>query len=908
MTTPMLATKLYAPPPQPNLVDRMRLINRLDQGLQRKLTLVSAPAGFGKTTLVSTWAQHAGCPMAWLALDAEESNPTRFLSYLIAALQTINPTLGQGILRLLQAPQPPATDLLLTTLLNELLVTPQKQLLVLDDYHLVDAPAIDEMLRFLLDHLPAQLHLVIVTREDPNLPLAGLRARGQLMEVRANDLRFTVDEATSFLTQMLGFPLDIETVIALEARTEGWIAGLQLAAISLQGHQTAGTATTTDFIASFTGSHRFVMDYLVEEVLQQQEPAVEHFLLYTSLLERICGPLCDALMETEPGTGQAMLDRLETANMFLVPLDSERRWYRYHHLFAELLRQRLDQQEDADLIAAHHRRAAAWYEAAGLELDAFHHATAAHDIDHAIRLAEGKEAPLHFRGALPSVQQWLQTLSPEQMDARPVLWVLYGSILTMTGQPTPDVEKALCAAEAALARDDINLSKAKIDDLHGNIASLRAMLGIPISDADRIREQSQRALEFLAPDNLPIRTSATWTLGFAYQLKGDRTAAARVYQDAIAMSEQSGNMMMIMAAATCLGQVQESETQLAQAVDTFQQVLRVAGDPPWPAACEAHHGLGRIYYQWNQLETAQEHAEQGLRLAKQLPNVDTPATCMVLLARIKLARGDVAGAEQQLHEAEQFLVNRQYHQLPIILTELRISILLQQGAVTDATRCIQQNGEQKELSGALLPLRARVLLAQEDAAGALAILRPIYTDRVVKGWRDEQITLLILQALAHHQQKETEQALSLLADALTLAEAGNYIRLFLDEGMIVGEGAAMAQLLQHLAARNRQYTYATTLLATFATAPQSSTTGSGTVAPSPSSLPPIAAQSLVEPLSERELEVLILIAQGHSNREIGERLHIALDTVKGHNRKIFGKLQVQRRTEAVAQARALGLL
>src|SRR5215211_3078544 len=400
MSTPILATKLYVPPPQSRVVLRPRLTERLDEGLHRRLTLISAPAGFGKTTLLSDWV--AGCERlaAWLSLDEADSDPTRFLAYLVAALQTIAPNIAEGVLGALQSPQPPPTESILTVLLNEVTTVEDEIVLVLDDYHLIDATAVDDALTFLLEHLPPRMHLVIATREDPNLPLARLRARGQLGELRAADLRFTPSEAAEFLEGVMGLSLSAEDIAALEDRTEGWIAGLQLAALSMQGHKDA-----TSFIESFTGSHRFVLDYLVEEVLQQQPEGVQALLLRTSILERLCGPLCDAVLLDPAASGQKTLEYIERANLFLVPLDNERHWYRYHHLFAELLQQRLQQSaassagDEVGDVAELHRRASGWYEDNGLEIEAFRHAAAAHDVERAERLVEGEGIPLQFRGA-----------------------------------------------------------------------------------------------------------------------------------------------------------------------------------------------------------------------------------------------------------------------------------------------------------------------------------------------------------------------------------------------------------------------------------------------------------------------------------------------------------------------------
>ena len=469
MSTPIIATKLYVPSPRTKVVPRSRLTERLNEGLQRKLTLISAPAGFGKTTLVSEWVASCERPTAWLSLNEGDNDPTRFLTYLVAALQTIAATVGERALAMLQSPQPPPTEPLLTALLNEIATLPDSFLFVLDDYHVIDSKATDTALTFLLEHLPPQMHLVITTREDPNLPLARLRARGQLTELRAADLRFTPGEAATFLNQVMGLDLSAEDLVALENRTEGWIAGLQLAAISMQGHQ-----DVSSFIQSFTGTHHFVLDYLLEEVLQQQPASIQTFLLRTSILDRLCGSLCDAVLLDPAVSGQETLEYIKQANLFLDPLDNERRWYRYHPLFADLLRQRLQQsttsptQDEGLGVAELHRRASLWCEANDLELDAFHHAAAANDVERAERLIEGEGMPLHFRGEGAAVLNWLESLPQTVLDARPSLWVTYASTLLFGGQHTA-VEQKLQAAEAALQciePDDQTTRPRRTDRLH----------------------------------------------------------------------------------------------------------------------------------------------------------------------------------------------------------------------------------------------------------------------------------------------------------------------------------------------------------------------------------------------------------------------------------------------------------
>src|SRR6266516_4151581 len=478
MPTPILATKLYIPRLRPHVVIRPRLIERLNEGLHRKLTLISAPAGFGKTTLASAWVASCDRQVAWLSLDEGDSDPTRFLTYLVAALRTIAANIGEGVLGVLQSPQPthqPPTASILTALLNEITTIPDNFVLVLDDYHVIDAKPIDHALTYLVEHLPPQMHLAIATREDPPLPLARLRVGGHLTELRAVDLRFTPSEAAAFLNQVMGLNLSAQDIAALETRTEGWIAGLQLAAISMQGHK-----DTISFIKSFTGSHHFVLDYLVEEVLQQQPESVQNFLLRTSILDRMSGPLCDAVLLDATTSGQETLEYLERANLFIVPLDNERRWYRYHHLFADLLRQRLDQSiasskgDVESRVNELHIRASQWYEDNGLEVEAFHHAAAANDIEQAERLIEGRGIPLHLRGAVATIVDWLESLPKAVLDARPSLWWRHASLLLVIGQTT-GVEEKLDAAEAAL-RAQRSTEDDKTRNLIGQIATARSVL------------------------------------------------------------------------------------------------------------------------------------------------------------------------------------------------------------------------------------------------------------------------------------------------------------------------------------------------------------------------------------------------------------------------------------------------
>ncbi|PKO15694.1 MAG: LuxR family transcriptional regulator [Chloroflexi bacterium HGW-Chloroflexi-10] len=890
MSESLLLTKLYIPPARPNMVPRLCLVERLNEGLSsgRKLTLISAPAGFGKTTLVSEWLAGCGRPVAWLSLDEGDNDPVRFISYLIAALQTIKVGISEGLLAALQSPQPPPTESILTVLLNEITTIQDDFILVLDDNHLIDSKPVDEALTFLLEHLPIQMHLVIATREDPYLSLARLRARGQLTELRAADLRFTTDEAADFLNRVMGLNLPEADVAALEARTEGWIAGLQLAALSMQGQ-----TDTTSFIQSFTGSHRFVLDYLVEEVLNQQPPDIQAFLVNTSLLNRLCGPLCDAVLGNPFQPSSITLELLERANLFLIPLDNERRWYRYHHLFAELLRKRLGQSRTAGEVAGLHIRASEWYEHNSLVFEAFHHATAANDVERTERLIESQAIGLHFRSVATAVMDWLASLPKATLDARPRLWVSSATLALMAGQ-TSGVEEKLQAAEKALQNSgpvpsEVERPDEKIRDLYGKIACARATLALTRYDPADMIVQAHRALEYLHPDNLAFRFSANWVLTSALMYQGERAAAAQACLEGLAISEKSGDIFSKILATSKLGELQELDNQLYQAAGNYRLVLQLSGDHPQPNAGETHLRLAHICYEWNDLDAAEQHGLQSLELTRQYDRlIDRFIIGEVFLARLKLARGDVSGAATILAQANQTAHQKNFTlRLPEIAAA-QVPVLLKQDRLPMAAELARQYE---------LPLsQARVLLAQDNPSAALAILEPFRQQMEARGWADERLRTMVLQTIALHLKGEKAKAAQALDEALRLAEPGGFMRLFVDEG------EPMAELLTTAAAQGTCPDYTNKLLAAFEAEAKDQSQKNK---PS-SSIPDLS--SLIEALSPRELEVLRLIAQGLSNQEIGKRMFLALDTIKGHNRRIFDKLQVQRRTEAIARARELGLL
>ncbi len=897
MPTPILTTKIYVPPPRTKVVVRADLIARLNTGVQRKLTLISAPAGFGKTTLVSEWAAQYQQPVAWLSLDEGDSDPTRFLIYLVATLQTMlarqtpPSTFGIGVMNVLQSLQPPPPEAILTALLNDINTLPSHFVLVLDDYHVIDAKPVDQALTFLIEHLPPHMHLVITTREDPHLPLARLRARGQLTELRIADLCFNISEATGFLNQVMGLNLAPAEVVALETRTEGWIAGLQLAAISLRGHSDA-----SQFIKSFSGNHQFVLDYLVEEVLQQQPEQVQAFLLQTAILNRLCGPLCDAVLQSSATLGQNTLAYIERSNLFIVPLDNERRWYRYHHLFAELLRQRLQQSiaiaapDQRIEIAELHNRASLWYESNGLEIEAFHHATAAHNIPRAAHLIEGKGMPLQFRGAVRPILNWLASLPPAVLDTTPTLWVVYASALLVIGQVV-GVEEKVKAAEAALQ----TMGMAQNHDFIGRIASIRATVALTQHNVAEIIAQSRLALQYLPTHNHPSRVSVIWNLGYAYHLQGDRAAAKQAYTEALSNSQAIGLTTIAMMALIGLGYLYENENQLTLAAEFYQRALNLVGDPPPPPICDAHLGLARIFYEWNDLDAAERHGQLSLPLARQIENTDRAVNCEIFIARLKLTQGDIAGASAMLTMTEQFARQQQFTQRLPDIAAAQVLVLLRQGNIAAAQTLAQTYN---------LPIsRAQVHLAQKDTASALTVLATWRNHVETKGWADELLKTIVLQAMAHDAHGETTQALQRLAEAITLAAPSGHLRIFVNEGQPMA--TLLMTLLTSLNTDETLKSYIHQLLKAFPAANESQRQISAS-----SLLPssPPTPQPLIEALSHREREVLQLIAQGLSNQEISKQLFVALSTVKGHNQIIFSKLQVERRTEAVARARELGLL
>ena len=913
MSTSILATKLYVPLSRPKVVLRPRLIERLNEGLHRKLTLVSAPAGFGKTTLIGEWVAGCGLPAAWLSLDEGDSDPARFLAYLVAALQTVAANIGGGVLGALLSPRPPPMESTLTALLNEIVTVEDDFVLILDDYHVVDAQPVDDALTFLLEHLPPRMHLVLATREDPQLPLARLRARGQLNELRAADLRFASSEAAEFLNQVMGLNLSAKDIAALETRTEGWIAGLQLAALSMQGRE-----DVPGFVRAFAGDNRYIVDYLLEEVLQRQPEHIRSFLLRTSILERLSGPLCDAVTGQEEGN--AMLETLERGNFFVVPLDDKRRWYRYHHLFAEVLYAHLMQEHPAR-VPTLHRRASEWYEHNGSAADAVRHALAAEDFGRAADLVELTVPAMRRSRQEATLLGWLKALPDELFRVRPVLNVHYAGTLLQSGQ-LDGVEARLRDAERWLdttaetneraqapSAEMVVVDEAEFRRLPGSIAVYRAGQALALGNVPETVAYARRALDLAAEDDYFWRGAAAALLGLASWTSGDLEAAHRSYADGMASLQRAGNISDAVGGAMTSADIRIAQGRLREAMRTYEHALRLAteqGDPVMRGTADMHVGMGEIHRERNDLEAATQHL---LRSKEQGEHTGFPQNSYrwrVAMARILEAQGDLDGALELLDEAERLYVS-DFHPNARPIAALEARLWVAQGRLGEALGWARERGlSAHDDLGYLREFEhitlARVLLAryrsdreERSVLEAMGLLERLLQAAEEGGRMGSMIEILVLQALAREAQGDIPAALVPLKRALTLAEPEGYVRIFADEG------GPMARLLSEAAARGIIPDLTARLLAVVEAQEHKSE--------DQARLPPASpAQSIVEPLSQRELGVLQLIAQGLSNREIGERLFLAVITVKGHNRNIFRKLQVRRRTEAVARARELGLL
>jgi LuxR family maltose regulon positive regulatory protein len=919
----LLTTKFHIPHTRRELILRPRLIEQLNNGLDCKLTLISAPAGFGKTTLITEWVENynlsianegqAPRRIAWLSLDEGDNDLTRFLVYFITALNRVagnKATIGEGALDLLESSRPRPAEPILNSLLNEVASIPDRIVLILDDYHLIEIQPIHKALTYLLEHLPPQLHLIIATREDPLIPLARLRARCQLTELRAADLRFTYSETAEFLNHVMGLDLSAGDIAALESRTEGWIAGLQLAAVSLHGQ-----SDKSRLVRSFTGSNRFVLDYLIEDVISHQPRSLQNFLLQTSILNRLTGPLCDAL--TGQDNGHETLEMLDRANLFIVPLDNERRWYRYHQLFSDLLRERL-RQTQPELQPILHLRASEWYENNSFTKESIEHCLRASDFDRAADLAELAWPEMHMSYKGITWLRCVEGIPDELVRARPVLSTGYGWSLLDTG----DLEGAdlrLRDAEQWLeARANVNeqpetpsakqveLDEEALRSLSASIANARAYLSQAFGDVVATEKYAQQALDLLPENDYFERGLSAILPGFAYWSSGDLEAAHQAISEAISNMQILGKVPFIISFSSYLADIMVAQGRLNETKQMYLQLLKVAkkqGEPELKETAVVHLGLSELYQEQGNLRAARRHLQRSKELGE-LPAFPPWYRHWVLArVRIKEIEGDLGGVFKILNEADNLYYR---HPIPDVhpLAALFARARLVEGRLAEALLWVHEQGlsvdddlsYMREFTHLTL---ARVLIAQYRRNHDESLIGDTikFLERLLKaadegGRTGSVIEILMLEALAYEAKDEIRQALIPLEHALKLAKPEGYQRLF------VGEGPPMARLLYEALKLEIAPGYIRRLLAAFPAVAHQPTTPAQPLDPE---------SALIEPLSERELEVLQLISEGLTNLEIAARLFLSLNTVKAHTRSIYGKLGVNNRTMAVARARGLGM-
>lgn len=897
MSTPILLTKIRLPQLRQELVQRPKLINELNRGIKRKLTLVSAPAGFGKTTLISDWLQtmreDESVPFyfAWFTLDEGDNDPGQFMIYLIEALvqaNAIDAKFGKGLQHILQSPQPPPIDSILIALINEISNRSDKIVFVLDDYHRVQAQPIHEILVFILENLPLSAHLVITTREDPPLPLSRLRVQNQLSEFRARDLLFSLGEAGEFLNRIMDLSLSEKEIQLLEKRTEGWIAGLQLAAISLQGHN-----DVPGFIRTFSGSDRLVLDYLIEEVINQQTEDIQNFLLDTAILNRLSGPLCNAV--TGQRNGQAVLEMLERSNLFLIPLDNERRWYRYHHLFADLLKQRLQRTQTKD-IQSLYKRASMWFEKNSYINEAIDNLLMAQDFNQAALLIEGKIDDLWLQGENAKLRHWLDLMPDEILNSRPNLCVYHTWYLFNTGQ----MEKAEAAIQ--LAEETIRQNESETTILQGRLAAVRAFMLAGKMDVQNIIKFADQALTLLPETEVNWRSLTAIILGDVYAYVGNLNAAYEARLEAVKAWQETGNIYWTFVASLKLMSTLRSIGHLQKTIEISRQQMEIVTE----------HGLSQIraiswlFAIWgetlaelNQLEAAEALVEKIIESNKNSPDAAMIGWNGICLMRISISKQDISGADMLVQEMKNKAKEANVQPwLWSLINAWQTQVWLLQNKMEEA---VQWAHEQAEKNNREIPwireienaVRARVYLLSGRLDEAVNLLKDLYAAAESGGRVSKSIEFLILQSLAFQAGDHVDQAVYVLGKAIKLAKPGGFIRIFVDEG------PQMAKLLYLTLKKDIEPVYVRKILAAFP-AVQSEKPAEKTQ--------PASDSDWIEPLSDRELEVLHLIAAGHSRQEIASRLVVSLNTVKTHIRNIFSKLGVNSQMQAVGKARGLGFL
>jgi LuxR family maltose regulon positive regulatory protein len=910
----VLATKLRAPRLRPGWVARRRLIERLRAGSGRELVLVCGPAGFGKSSMLADWVRgiHSR-PTGWLSLDEDDNDPVRFWRHVSAALNAVLPGVADRASALVAGPPSQWLASAVTTLINDLAASDgagggdEHIGLVLDDYHVISSGEVHRSLELLLGNMPEQLRLIIATRADPPLPLARLRARGQLAEIRGSDLRFTRGESAQLLRAACGHDLPDAVVAALEDRTEGWAAGLHLAALSLQGRE-----DTTGFVEHFSGSHRYVLDYLTEEVLEQQPEHIRTFLLETSVLERLSGPLCDDVLGREGS--QQMLEQIERANLFLLPLDDSRRWWRYHHLFADLLRAQSWRRSRARTIELH-CAAAEWYENVGLADDAIRHALTAGDAERAAQLVERYlDEQILGRAETTTLTRWLSALPVEVLHRRARLPLGQGVLALMMGR-LDEADRLLDLAEQTHEEAGPSPLAPSIPVEDSMLANVPAAIAVSRAEVARLRGDSDaqgrfaRLAQFhLTTDDHLLTSMASYHVATAAWAAGELSIAepalAQIVEDRIASAEHR----LALRGTFDLGAIQRAQGRLSAALRTYQRGLDVArhgGSPPNIGI--AHVGMAEVLYERDELDAATEHVLAGIENCRRYAFGPPLVTGLVVLAKLHRAGGDDTACSVALDEAEALMPQVSDLRIPVAAVRARLALV--DGDPSEAYTWARAHGAVGRRGAAYAReadflLLARLWLTERDPGDVVGLLEP-WRELAASQLRTASlIELALVTALAHATVGDQQAAMVALAESLTLAAPERHIRTFVDEG------AAVADLLRELLVGRRleRLAGADTVPREFLADLAAAFERAGTPVLPTASAGAVAVAGLVEPLSARELEVLVLLTAGHSNRVIADRLFIGLDTVKRHVTHIFGKLGVANRTQAAARARELELV
>jgi LuxR family transcriptional regulator, maltose regulon positive regulatory protein len=910
--SPLLETKLYPPNLTPGtVVSRSRLLHKLDEAPLPRLVLISAPAGFGKSTLTGEWTAGLDCPRAWVTLEEQDNDPLQFWRYVLAALQQAFPEWQPVCRALLEAPQPASQMMAVTTLLNDLahaLEQRDRAILVLDDYQFITNPEIHAAVAYLIERLPPGMVVVIGSRVDPPLNLPRLRARRELREIRAADLRFSKQETADLLNDLLKLHLSDDILAQLLNRTEGWIAGLQLAALSLQGHP-----DPQRFVSDFAGDDRYIADYLIEEVFRRRPEQIQDFLLRTSVLERLSGPLCDHLLGRHDSQG--MLEALEATNLFLIPLDNRREWYRYHRLFADLLKLRLVDAVGEEQLAALHQRASDWFSREGRFEDAVWHSMRAGDHIKVIELLEEVGGLFFASSKLSTLLGWIAVLPTEQVRTRPRLLMMQAWALLATGQ-MGQAQERLALLERLLGVEGKQLPEAcKLPVTARSLESLTALVEITVMRAnlafhhfqfDEVLDQGKRALPYLTKGNpatlfntpYELRPVVLFSMGLAYEFSGQMQEAMRCFEESLPLGEETGNYHILALALGHLAHVQLIMGKPERVEVTCQRALNLArgdADTPSPFAGLAHIFLGSLAYERNDIEAAEEDLARGIALAEPWHSWEILIPGYADLAWIAAQRGNFGRAHALIGELSSQIMQADAQNMEQAIAAQRARLYLAQGDLQAVSEWVEATGWRVDcpihfLNEADALLFTRFLVASGDWQSAATMAARLEEGMRVAGRSGRLVNVLILQALICDAQDMEPQALAYIKEALSLAEQQRLARRFVDEG------APLARLLRKALHAGITPAYTSQILVMFP----------GEVLAVPSQ--PMLSEGFIEPLSERELDVLSLLAEGMTNNEIGDALFITLATVKTHTSNIYAKLQVNNRTAAVNKARALHLL